>query len=167
MNELDSRLSLDESQMYGRLQIRVYYVVAAGFLMGNDVAFSMKKTTDATYQTLTRVDASIQNTKVMSSEQMIDDGTGTGKKTADSIAQANSTNVPLTVYYSESIGLLTEIVTDLGNGTNQNRVYDLKIVIGTQITITKKVIVQSATFNAPLGNVCTVSLVFDKAWSEL
>lgn len=167
LNELDNRLNLDESQMYGRLQIRIYYVVANGFLMGNDVAFSLKKTTDSTYTELTRVDGTIQNTKVLSSEQMIDDGTGAGKKTSESIAQANSTNEPLTIYYNENVAFLVDIVTDLANGTNQNRVYDFKVAIGTKITITKKVIVQSATFNAPLGNVCTISLVFDKAWSEL
>lgn len=167
LNEYDNRLSLDESQMYGILQVKIYYVVSGGFLLGNDVTFSMKKTTDTTYTTLTRVDASIQHTKVLTSEQMLDDGTGTGKKTSESIAQANSTNEPLTIYYDENIGFLKDIVSDIANGTNQNKVYDFKVVIGTQITITKKVIIQSATFNMPLGNICTLSLVFDKAWSEL
>lgn len=167
LNSLDNRLSLDESQLYGRLQIRVYYVVANGFLMGNDVVFSMKKTTDATYTTLTRVEASIQNTKALSSEQMIDDGTLTGKKTSESIAQSNATNEPLTIYYNENIPFLVDIVSDMANGTNQNTKYDFKIVIGTKITITKQVIIQNSSFNAPLGNVCTISLVFDKAWGEL
>lgn len=160
LNQLDNRLSLDESQMYGRLQIRVYYVVAGTFLMGNDVKFSLKEPSASEYTLLTRTDGNIQNTKVLSSEQIVN------ATASESIAQANATNEVISVYYDSNSTLLSGIVQDLANGTNQNKVYDFKIEIGSLIVV-KKVILQNIAFNAPLGNICTLDIVFDRAWSGL
>lgn len=167
LNELDSRLSLDESQIYGVVQIRVYYMTTSTYLVGNDVAFSLKKKADSTYVSLARTDATIGNVRALSSEQMIDDGTGTGKKTSDSVAQSNATTKQVTFYFDPTITLISDIVKDLDAGTNQNQVYTLKIDYGSSFSTTQDVIIKDGVVSPPLGNITTMALTVVKAGSEL
>lgn len=167
LNELDSRLSLDESQIYGVVQIRVYYMTANTYLIGNDVTFSLKKKMDSTYVLLVRTEATMGNVRALSSEQMIDDGTTNGKKTSDSVAQSNATTKQVTIYFDPSVALISDIVKDLDGGTNQNQVYTLKINYGSTFYTTQDVIIKDGVMSPPLGNITTLTLTFVKAGSEL
>lgn len=161
LNELDNRLSLDETQMYGVLQIKIFYMTTSTYLVGNDVIYSLKKKSDAKYTVLTRTEQTLQIGKSITSEQFL------GGDTSLSIAQSNMVTDQVTFYLDMNIALLKSIVEDIENGTNQNQVYTLKKEYSNLLTITKDVIIRDGACVSPLGNVATLTLTFAKAWNEL
>lgn len=157
LNELDNRLSLDVSQMYGLIQVRVFYMTLGNFMAGNDVIYSLKKKNEGSYYQLTRTEDMASWNKQTISEQYLN------ADTSRSLVQSNIVTDQVTVYVDTTSSLLKEIVEDLHKGTNQNQVYTLKIEYGTWITIEEDVLITSVSKAAPLGNIVTLTLNFNKA----
>lgn len=157
LNDLDNRLSLDISQMYGLIQTRVHYLSMGNFMVGNDVVYSIKKKNDANYTAITRVEDMTNQTKQTASEQMLNADTSRG------LAESNLVSDQLTIYLDTTKSLLKDIVEDMHKGTNQNQVYTLKIEYGTWLTIEDDVFITSQSKVAPLGNIVTLTLNFNKA----
>jgi hypothetical protein len=152
----DPRLALRETENYGIVQLRFYFVESTGLMYGNSVKYSLKKTADANYVELIRLDANTTNSKSLATEQFLN------SDSAVSVVQFNAFTNSLTCYFVPTSTLHQEIVADAENGTNQNRQYNLKIEYGT-VVFTKTVIIESVNIAQPLGNLITLSLTFKKA----
>lgn len=152
----DPRLALKETENYGIVQLRLYFVESTGFMYGNQIKYSLKKTSDSTYVELVRLEANSSNNKSLATEQFLN------TDSAVSVVQFNAWTNSLVIYFIPTVPLLAEIVSDAENGTNQNRQYNLKIEYGA-VTFTKTVVIESVNINQPLGNLVTLALTFKKA----
>ena len=156
LNSYDPRLSLRETELYGVLQIRIYFVESTGLMYGNQVSYKLKRVADANYTTLNRIDAATSISKSLSTEQLLN------TDTSISLAQFNAFNNTVTFYYIPTSTLMQEIISDAETGANQNRQYNLQIAYGS-LTFTKTVIIESSNISVPLGNVLTITCTFKKA----
>jgi len=158
LNMYDPRLSLKETEVYGVLQLRVYFV-ESNLMYGNQVKYSIKPRGDANYVELKKFDSSSSNSKVTSTEQLLNNAT------AESVVQMNSFNNSITFYFEPSSNLHQTIIKDAELGQNQNQVYTLRIQYGniSFLTFEKDVIIESVSISQSLGNVVMLSLSFKKA----
>lgn len=159
LNMYDSRLSLKETEVYGVIQIRIYYV-ESNLMYGNQVKYLLKpRSIGSQYEELTKYDSSSQNNKVIATEQLLNN------TTAESVVQMNSYGNNITFYFNPASALHQDIIKDAELGINQNKVYLLKIQYGTisNLTFEKEVVIESVSISQSLGNIITISANFKKA----
>jgi hypothetical protein len=158
LNMYDPRLSLKETEVYGVLQLRVYFV-ESNLMYGNQVKYSLKPRGAANYVELKKYDSSSNNAKVTSTEQLLNN------PTAESIVQMNSFVNSITFYFEPGISLHQNIIRDAELGLNQNQIYVLRVQYGniSFLTFEKEVIIESVNISQSLGNVIMLSLSFKKA----
>lgn len=159
LNIYDPRLSLRETEVYGVVQIRVYFV-ESNLMYGNQVKYFLKpRGTGANYQELKKYDSSAFNSKVTSTEQLLNN------PTAESVVQMNSFGNNITFYFDPSSAMHQDIVKDAELGINQNKVYLLRVDYGnlSNLSFEKEVIIDSVTINQSLGNVIMLSISMKKA----
>jgi len=158
LNMYDPRLSLKETEMYGVLQIRVYFV-ESNLMYGNQVKYSLKPRGTSSFVELKKYSSSSNNAKVTATEQLLNN------PTAESIVQMNSFGNAITFYFEPSSPLHQNIIRDAEIGLNQNQIYILKVQYGNLsfLTFEKEVIIESVTIDQSLGNVVMLSLSFKKA----
>jgi hypothetical protein len=154
----DPRLRLKETEYYGVLQLRLYFVEST-FLYGNDIKYSLKVRGASTYENVVRYDSSIFNTKIVASDQML------SQPTSESIVQMNSFTNQLTLYFNSSSALHQSIVRNAELGLNQTQVYTLKIEYAniSNLSFEKDVIIENVSISQTLGNIITLSITFKKA----
>lgn len=159
LNSYDPRLSLRQTEVYGVVQIRVYFV-ESNLMYGNQVKYSLKlRGSSLPYEELKKYDSSSNNSKVTSTEQLLNN------QTAESVAQMNSYTNSITFYFNPASALHLDIIRDAELGVNQNKVYTLRINYGAISTLTfeKEVIIESVSISQSLGNVIMLSVSFKKA----
>jgi hypothetical protein len=154
----DPRLRLKETEYYGVLQLRLYFVEST-FLYGNDIKYSLKVRGATNYENIVRYDSSIFNTKIVASDQML------SQPTSESIVQMNSFTNQLTLYFNSSSALHQSIVRNAELGLNQTQVYTLKIEYAniSNLSFEKDVIIENVSISQTLGNIITLSITFKKA----
>lgn len=158
LNSYDPRLSLKETEVYGVIQIRVYFV-ESNLMYGNQVKYYLKPRGTATYEELKKYDSSSSNSKVTATEQLLNN------PTAESVVQMNSFNNSITFYFNPASILHQNIIKDAELGINQNQVYLLKIEYGSlsNLVFEKEMIIESVSISQSLGNVIMLSVSFKKA----
>jgi hypothetical protein len=158
LNIYDPRLSLKETEVYGVIQIRLYFV-ESNLMYGNQVKFSLKPRGTSNFEQLIKYDSSSQNNKVTATEQLLNN------PTAESVVQMNSYGNSITFYFNPASTLHQNIIRDAELGINQNQVYLLKIEYGTisYLTFEKEVIIESVSISQSLGNIIMLSISFKKA----
>jgi hypothetical protein len=158
LNIYDPRLSLKETEVYGVIQIRLYFV-ESNLMYGNQVKFSLKPRGTSNFEQLIKYDSSSQNNKVTATEQLLNN------PTAESVVQMNSYGNSITFYFNPASTLHQNIIRDAELGINQNQVYLLKIEYGaiSYLTFEKEVIIESVSISQSLGNIIMLSISFKKA----
>jgi hypothetical protein len=158
LNIYDPRLSLKETEVYGVIQIRLYFV-ESNLMYGNQVKFSLKPRGTSNFEQLIKYDSSSQNNKVTATEQLLNNST------AESVVQMNSYGNSITFYFNPASTLHQNIIRDAELGINQNQVYLLKIEYGaiSYLTFEKEVIIESVSISQSLGNIIMLSISFKKA----
>ena len=154
----DPRLRLEETEYYGVLQLRIYFVESS-LIYGNDVKYYLKVRGSSQYEELKRLDSSIYNTKIVASDQLLN------QPTAESVVQMNAFTNQLTFYFEPSSSLQQSIIRNAELGLNQTQVYTLKIQYAniSLLTFEKDVILDNVSVNQGLGNVLTVTISLKKA----
>lgn len=158
LNQYDPRLSLYETEEYGVVQIRVYFV-ESNLMYGNQVRYFLRQRSSGSYEELKKYDSASANNKVTATEHLLTN------QTAESVAQMNSFTNNITFYFEPTSTLHLNIIRNAELGINQNQVYFLRIDYGNLsfLSFEKEVIIESVTINQSLGNVVMLSVNFKKA----
>jgi hypothetical protein len=159
MNQFDPRLKFKETEFYGVLQLRVYFI-ESGLMYGNDVKYYLKvRGASSDFSQLFKYDSSTVNSKIVATDQML------STSTAESVVQMNAFYNTITFYFDSSNSLHLDIIKNAELGLNQSLVYTLKIQYGnlSYLTFEKDVIIENVNISQSLGDVMPISLTFKKA----
>ena len=165
LNSLDENITLDKTQLYGIMEVRIYFCEcpnASGFEFGN--AFDFYISTEGSISTkLIRLVANQMVSRSSLDEQFINN------TTAETFNQINGTGLTLTFYLrNRTTSPMSYIYLDASEGGNQNRVYTITRKIGsTTIGNPQSMLMTQATIDYSLGGIVTITATFQKALEGL
>lgn len=165
LNELDSRIQFKKTEMYGVMDVRIYYCDtpnASGFEFGNDFDFYISTESSALTK-LVRLDANQQVARNTLDEQYM------GQNATETFNEINGVGFTITfLLKNRASSPMSYIYLDATEGGNQHRVYTIQRKMGsTQVGSIQYMLMTSAQVNYTLGSIVTITATFKKALDGL
>ena len=163
VKDIASYLPINRTSEYVGITIPIQLKTVIGFIVGDSLkasiaVFNNEATGDLAtgYYKIKTTDFSIKNAKVPLSEHFIDQTTG------ETLISQNDIKFIMTAYY-ENVTMMNNILSDIINGTNQNKNYWLKIEVPSG-TFYHRVVLFDNSAVFPIDDYALIPMVFARAF---